>query len=81
MEVLPRTSRRLDVLVATSNGAHRFYLCSPQALNGNYFGDSELAEGEYIIEVSVTVEDGSLEKSKLRVTLPAKWDEAWAKNV
>jgi hypothetical protein len=29
-------------------------------LNGIYFGDSELAEGEYIIEVSASFADGSL---------------------
>jgi hypothetical protein len=82
VDVLPRIlPRRLDVLVATSNKDHPFYLCSPQALNGNYFEDSELVEGEYIIEVFVTFENGSLKKSKLRVTLPGKWDEARAENV
>ena len=81
VDLLPRLERRLDVLVATSNRAHPFYLCSPQALYGNYFGDSELAEGEHTIEIFATFEDGSLKKLKLRVTLPAKWDQARAENV
>jgi hypothetical protein len=81
VDILPRIlPRRLDVLVATSNGVHPFYLCSPQALNGNYFADSELAEGEYLINVFVTFEDGRLKKSKLRVALPETWCDARADN-
>jgi hypothetical protein len=80
VDIEPNGTKRLDVAFSSSR-RQGCCLASIPALNGNYLGDSHLAQGAYRVEVRVTSDNGQVSTSVLQLNSPRVWHDlnAWTK--